>query len=150
MKTPLEKAKACCGKLHDKGTNRLLAAIAAAPEKPSDLGTRLFAEFEASVNKIAAGVIADKCYSLATNISIALIDAYGRGALDAHAVRDALDRKYSDLPRINWEDPEEPERFCECTGGFGLETDRDRHDDDDAQRAAQERADSAELPDDES
>ncbi len=39
---------------------------------------------------------------------------------------------------------EEVERFDPMCGPMGLETDRDRHNDDDAQRAAQERADAAE------
>jgi len=161
-RTPLDKAKACCN-LHDKGTDRLLADIASAPDANSVWARRAAEEFIA-----ASGVLGreldTKFLSLAFERAILRGHIQGAnsaldkmqaacGSVGLNGDADTLASEAGKVgpskacnasPTDIGDGLEVPERFCESTGPFGKETDHDRHNDNDSQRAAQARADAEE------
>lgn len=170
MKTPLEKAKACCGKLHDRGTDKLLAAIAAAPDQ---------GRIVSAMKEIAAKCPEARRVEVQPTLSLDVRTGAMRlrrweiwiwggpsstnldGSGDSKDLNDAVAeaigeyrqnigtrRPAAEVEADNAAALEEVERFDPMCGPMGLETDRDRHNDDDAQRAAQGRADAAERDND--
>ena len=153
-KTPLETARECCGKhLHDRGTDRLLAAIAAAPDRDMTLAEAEAAMYEHTryftirleraweTNDRPRSTKWSVCASRGTGCEFRLFEYESLRTAVHEAIEYMRPAKLPTAHEVTEQVGELPERFCECTGGFGLETDHDRHNDDDAQRAAQERAD---------
>lgn len=155
-RTPLEKAKACCGKLHDKGTDRLLAAIAAAPDRDMTLAeaeaelyehTRYFTirlERAWETNNRPRSTKWSVCASLGTGCEFRLFEYDTLRRAVSEAIEYMRPAKLPTAHEVTAQiDIEEPERFCESTGPMDcrVETDEDRHNDNDSQRAAQERLD---------
>lgn len=133
--------------LHDRGTDRLLAAIAAAPDRPelakaktcNGCGRPTLGAFGPAPQLNYWSFVCQTCKDDADR-------TLERRVKDAAIVARATRAATTDLG--DGLGLEVPERFCESTGpmGCGVECDHDRHNDDDRQRAAQERADAAELP----
>lgn len=160
--------------LTDSGTDKLLARAAAVKDtaeisQPGKLGAALFEKFAKGMDRTVTTLLTYPEDFRRMRIKVELIEAYGAGGRDAHAVRDALDRKYETRPTTTTPTDlgdglglEVPERWDEATGPMvavpvcatcgrttlGADECRDcKHDrcnDDDAQGAAQERADAAE------
>jgi hypothetical protein len=144
-RTPLEKAKACCGKLHDRGTDKLLAAIASAPDaKPcAECGRPTLGAFGPAPQFNYWRSICQSCKDKADGElerqvkgSAAAVDQMVRSSLGLPVNVGNQERR-----QRNWINFDSTKPDPTNVGPCGLETDHDRHNDDDAQRAAQERAD---------
>lgn len=113
---------------------------------PIALGANLFVEFSDGMDATVNAVESIPTEFRRNRIKMALIEAYGAGGRDAHAVRNALDRKYDTL-RASPPAPAPAAPVCLTCGAQTLGADectacrRARCDDNDAQAAAQERED---------